>query len=45
VSTDRRWEYDPHLDPMAGGIPTHVVVEVERPAGQLVEEPSLLTIS
>jgi hypothetical protein len=37
VSTDWRWEYDPDHDHVAGGIPAHVVAEVERLAGRLVE--------
>jgi hypothetical protein len=37
VSTDWCWEYDPDHDHVAGGIPDHVVAEVERLAGQLVE--------
>jgi hypothetical protein len=37
VSTDWRWEYDPDHDHVAGGIPSHVVAEVERLAGQLVD--------
>ncbi|MFK0105679.1 hypothetical protein [Streptomyces sp. NPDC091217] len=35
MSADWRWEYDP--DHVAGGIPAHVVTEVERLAGQLVD--------
>jgi hypothetical protein len=35
VSTDWRWEYDP--DHVAGGILAHMVAEVKRPAGQLVD--------
>jgi hypothetical protein len=35
VSTAWRWEYD--HDHVAGGIPVHVVAEVERLAGQLVD--------
>ncbi|GHJ29303.1 hypothetical protein TPA0910_37360 [Streptomyces hygroscopicus subsp. sporocinereus] len=31
------WEYDPDHDHVAGGIPVHVVAEVERLVGQLVE--------
>ncbi|KIZ14399.1 hypothetical protein [Streptomyces natalensis] len=37
MSTDWRWEYDPDHAHVAGGIPAHVVTEVERLAGQLIE--------
>lgn len=37
MSTDWRWEYDPDHAHVAGGIPGHVVAEVERLAGQLVD--------
>ncbi|BDH15222.1 hypothetical protein [Streptomyces hygroscopicus] len=37
MSADWRWEYDPDHDHVAGGIPGHVVAEVERLAGQLVD--------
>ncbi|SEE43860.1 hypothetical protein SAMN05428954_2624 [Streptomyces sp. 2112.3] len=30
MSADWRWEYDPDHDHVAGGIPGHVVAEVER---------------
>ncbi|MGV9617591.1 hypothetical protein [Streptomyces tendae] len=32
-----RWEYDPDHDHVVGGIPAHVVAEVERLTGQLVD--------
>ncbi|MDX3615346.1 hypothetical protein OG920_18770 [Streptomyces europaeiscabiei] len=38
---DWRWEYDPDHDHVAGGIPTHVVAEVERLADQLVDLASV----
>ncbi|MGQ4376964.1 hypothetical protein ACN6K9_007502 [Streptomyces sp. SAS_267] len=34
---DWHWEYDPDHDHVAGGLPAHVVAEVERLADQLVE--------
>ncbi|MEU9124044.1 hypothetical protein AB0C96_29995 [Streptomyces sp. NPDC048506] len=37
MSADWRWEYDPDHHHVAGGIPAHVVAEVERLAGQLVD--------
>ncbi|MFF7230527.1 hypothetical protein [Streptomyces sioyaensis] len=37
MSADWRWEYDPDHEHVAGGIPGHVVTEVERLAGQLVD--------
>ncbi|MDQ0811550.1 hypothetical protein QFZ63_003264 [Streptomyces sp. B3I7] len=37
MSADWRWEYDPDHAHVAGGVPVHVVAEVERLAGQLVE--------
>ncbi|MGW9174397.1 hypothetical protein [Streptomyces decoyicus] len=37
MSADWRWEYDPDHGHVAGGIPGHVVAEVERLAGQLVD--------
>ncbi len=37
MSVGWRWEYDPDHAHVAGGIPTHVVTEVERLAGQLVD--------
>jgi len=37
VSTEWRWEYDPDHANVAGGVPKHVVAEVERLTGQLVE--------
>jgi len=37
VSADWRWEYDPDHDHVAGGIPRHVVAEVEHLVGQLVD--------
>lgn len=37
MSADCRWEYDPDHNHVAGGIPGHVVAEVERLAGQLVD--------
>ncbi|WP_073946187.1 hypothetical protein [Streptomyces kebangsaanensis] len=37
MSTDWRWEYDPDHDHVAGGIPAHVVAEVQRLADQLVD--------
>ena len=37
MSTDWRWEYDPDNAHVASGIPVHVVAEVERLAGQLVD--------
>ncbi|SCF68444.1 hypothetical protein GA0115260_101137 [Streptomyces sp. MnatMP-M27] len=37
VSSDWRWEYDPDHAHVAGGIPAHVVAEVERLAGELVD--------
>ncbi|CAL9564688.1 hypothetical protein SUDANB15_04678 [Streptomyces sp. enrichment culture] len=40
MSTDRRWEYDPDHDHVAGGVPVHLVAEVERLAGQLVDPAS-----
>lgn len=36
MSADWRWEYDPDQDHVAGGIPPHVVREVERLADQLI---------
>ncbi|MGW7461185.1 hypothetical protein [Streptomyces sp. NPDC054797] len=37
MSTGWHWEYDPDHAPVAGGLPAHVVAEVERLAGQLVD--------
>ncbi|MFE0191943.1 hypothetical protein [Streptomyces sp. NPDC058989] len=37
MSADWRWEYDPDHHHVVGGIPVHVVAEVERLAGQLVD--------
>ncbi|AXK33830.1 hypothetical protein DVA86_15350 [Streptomyces armeniacus] len=37
MSADWRWEYDPDHAHVAGGVPEHVVAEVERLAGQLVD--------
>ncbi|GAA2354959.1 hypothetical protein [Streptomyces cuspidosporus] len=37
MSAGWRWEYDPDHAHVAGGIPAHVVVEVERLAEQLVD--------
>ncbi|MEJ8642745.1 hypothetical protein WKI68_17785 [Streptomyces sp. MS1.HAVA.3] len=37
MSNDWHWEYDPDQAHVAGGLPAHVVAEVERLAGQLVE--------
>jgi len=37
VSADWRWEYDPDHEHVASGVPGHVVTEVERLAGQLVD--------
>ncbi|MFE9334583.1 hypothetical protein [Streptomyces sp. NPDC006925] len=37
MSTDWRWEYDPDHAHVAGGIPAHVVTEVERLAGELID--------
>jgi hypothetical protein len=37
VSVGWRWEYDPDHAHVAGGIPAHVVTEVERLAGQLAD--------
>ena len=37
MSTEWRWEYDPDSAHVAGGIPVHVVAEVERLARELVE--------
>ncbi|SCK26784.1 hypothetical protein [Streptomyces sp. WMMB 322] len=37
MSSKWRWEYDPDHANVAGGVPKHVVAEVERLAGQLVE--------
>ncbi|MER6839579.1 hypothetical protein [Streptomyces platensis] len=37
MSADWPWEYDPDPEHVAGGIPGHVVTEVERLAGQLVD--------
>ena len=37
MSPGWHWEYDPDHDHVAGGLPAHVVAEVERLAGQLVE--------
>lgn len=37
MSPDWLWEYDPDHDHVAGGLPAHVVAEVERLADQLVE--------
>lgn len=37
MSVDWHWEYDPDHDHVAGGLPAHVVAEVERLADQLVE--------
>ncbi|MGW7455045.1 hypothetical protein [Streptomyces sp. NPDC054787] len=37
MSTGWHWEYDPDYVHVAGGIPAHVVAEVERLAGQLVD--------
>ncbi|WP_419997429.1 hypothetical protein [Streptomyces boninensis] len=41
MSADWRWEYDPDRDHVVGGIPDHVVAEVERLAGELVELASM----
>lgn len=32
-----RWEYDPDSAHVTGSVPTHIVIEVERLVGQLVE--------
>lgn len=32
-----RWEWEPDFDHVAKGLPEHVIVEVERIAGQLVD--------
>ncbi|MFF7728257.1 hypothetical protein [Streptomyces sp. NPDC008001] len=37
MSTDWHWEYDPDHAHVAGGVPAHVVTEVERLAGQLTD--------
>lgn len=37
MSTEWRWEYDPDHVHVTGGVPVHVVAEVERLAGQLVD--------
>ncbi|MEU6239807.1 hypothetical protein [Streptomyces sp. NPDC047024] len=37
MSTDWHWEYDPDHEHVVGGVPAHVVAEVERLAGQLVD--------
>lgn len=37
MTTDWRWEYDPDDVQVTSGIPAHVVSEVERLAGQLVD--------
>ncbi|MHA5054294.1 hypothetical protein [Streptomyces sp. SD15] len=37
MSADWHWEYDPDHDHVAGGIPAHVITEVERLACQLVD--------
>ncbi|WP_328397521.1 hypothetical protein OHS70_14630 [Streptomyces sp. NBC_00390] len=37
MSDPWRWEYDPDHAHVAGGVPSAVVSEVERLAGQLVE--------
>ncbi|MEU4732448.1 hypothetical protein [Streptomyces sp. NPDC023588] len=37
MSTGWHWEYDPDHAHVTGGIPAHVVAEVERLAGQLVD--------
>lgn len=37
MTTPWRWEYDPDHAHVAGGIPAHVVSEVERLAEQLVD--------
>ncbi|AKH84477.1 hypothetical protein AA958_22315 [Streptomyces sp. CNQ-509] len=37
MSTGWRWEYDPDRVHVADGLPEHVVAEVERLAGDLVE--------
>ncbi|MEH6376001.1 hypothetical protein V7793_16975 [Streptomyces sp. KLMMK] len=37
MSIDWHWEYDPDHAHVAGGIPAHVVTEVERLAGQLTD--------
>ncbi|WP_030378897.1 MULTISPECIES: hypothetical protein [unclassified Streptomyces] len=37
MSADWRWEYDPDLAHVTGGVPAYVVAEVERLTGQLVE--------
>ncbi|MFJ3722386.1 hypothetical protein ACIPYQ_07400 [Streptomyces sp. NPDC090045] len=37
MSNAWHWEYDPDQAHVTGGIPAHVVAEVERLAGQLVE--------
>ena len=37
MTTDWRWEYDPDHAHVTRGIPAHVVSEVERLAGQLVD--------
>lgn len=37
MTGERRWEYDPDHDHVVGGVPAHVVAEVERLTGQLVD--------
>ncbi|KPC89344.1 hypothetical protein ADL35_02615 [Streptomyces sp. NRRL WC-3753] len=37
MTVEWRWEYDPDYDHVAGGLPAHVVTEVERLAGQLID--------
>ncbi|TJZ45379.1 hypothetical protein FCH28_29040 [Streptomyces piniterrae] len=37
MSADWHWDYDPDHEHVAGGIPGHVVAEVERLASQLVD--------
>ncbi|MGD3107946.1 hypothetical protein [Streptomyces sp. YGL11-2] len=37
MSADWRWEYNPDHRHVSDGIPVHVVAEVERLAGQLVD--------
>nr|WP_055713142.1 hypothetical protein [Streptomyces torulosus] len=41
MNADWRWEYDPDYDHVAGGVPRHVVAEVERLADQLVDLASV----
>ncbi|WP_328927327.1 hypothetical protein OG429_24040 [Streptomyces sp. NBC_00190] len=44
MSHDWRWEYDPDHAHVAGGIPVHVVAEVERLAG-LVRPDGRVTVT